>query len=233
MQISEQLSSLSWEFQWLDRNTAVSADLLEQLLQVCEDGFGTPAADWRDGTLEKLGASTVLGKLLDAAGRLYGFVFYSAPAQPLLGSHLLWEDGICMVKAVQQKGYPRRAISKVAELFPERRFYWLGCRTQNPAMMLRYAKFGKLYPFDESYDSPDGQVIMNFLLNYIEEVKTTHRCGKLDTTSGICNRFYSQGRLGDYPVNLEKAARFEDQLKVWGFQREFGDAIVLTSLITQ
>jgi hypothetical protein len=233
MLMSEQLPSLSWDFQWLDRNTAVSAELLAQLLHVCEDGFGTPAAEWRDGTLEKLAASTILGKLLDAAGQLHGFVFYSAPAQPLLGSHLLWEDGICMVKAVQQKGYPRQAIAKVAELFPERRFRWLGCRTQNPAMMLRYAKFGKLYPFDETYDSTDGRVIMDFLLNYIEEVKVTNQCGKLDRKSGICAKFYPQGRLGNYPVDLEKAAKLENQLQDWKFQREFGDAIILTSLLTQ
>lgn len=100
-------------------------------------------------------------------------------------------------------------------------------------MMVRYSRFGKLFPFDELYDSSDGQVVMDFLLNHISEVKTTHQRQKLNRVNGVCTQLYPQGRLGDYVVDLEKTAIFEKQLQDWGFQREQGDAVILMSALVQ
>ncbi|GAB4210342.1 MAG: hypothetical protein Fur006_70750 [Coleofasciculaceae cyanobacterium] len=229
MLYKEPLPSLDWEFQQLDKSAEISDELLDQFLQVCVDGFGFESDDWMNDNREKLATSTILGKLLDDKGQLYGISFYSAPAVTLSDSHILWEDGICLVKAAQHQGYSQQAIIKAFNFFPERQFNWLGCRTQNPAMMMRYARFGNLFPFDQLYDSVDGQPIMEFLLEHIAEVQTTYQRGKLNTVNGVCNQLYPQGRLGDYWVNLDKAAHFERQLQDWEFQRDRGDAVILVS----
>jgi hypothetical protein len=233
MSQKELLPALSWEFQRLDKGAEISDELLGQFLQVCVDGFGFESVDWMHDNQEKLATSTILGRLLDNQGKLYGIAFYSAPAVTLDNAHILWEDGICLVKPAQNQGYSQKAIAKAASLFPERQFNWLGCRTQNPTMIMRYSRFGELFPFDKLYDSADGQPVMEFLLEHIAEVRTTHQRGKLNTVNGVCTQLYPQGRLGDYLVNLEKAAQFEKQLQSWEFQRERGDAVILVSSLVE
>lgn len=233
MYSKEPLPNLSWEFQRLENSAEIPDILLDQLLQVCVDGFGLESSDWLNDNREMLSTSTLFGRLMDKQDQLYGIAFYSAPLELLHNFHVLWEDGICLVKALQHKGFSRKAIAKATSFFPERKFNWLGCRTQNPAMMVRYSRFGKLFPFDELYDSSDGQVVMDFLLEYVSEVKTTHQRQKLNTVNGVCTQLYPQGRLGDYVVDLEKAAIFEKQLQDWGFQREQGDAVILVSALVQ
>jgi hypothetical protein len=229
----ESIPSLDWEFKHLENGAEIPDEVLGQFLRVCVDGFGFESDDWMYDNQEKLATSTILGRLLDNQGQLYGIAFYSAPAVTLGDSHVLWEDGICLVKLAQHQGHSRSAITKAASLFPERQFNWLGCRTQNPAMIMRYSKFGKLFPFDELYDSTNGQPVMDFLLEHIAEVQTTHQRGKLNTTNGVCTQLYPQGRLGDYRVDLEKAAQFEEQLQCWGFERERGDAVILVSSLVE
>ncbi|MGV0029059.1 hypothetical protein [Phormidesmis priestleyi] len=233
MSQKELLPNLDWEFQRLDNGAEISDGLLDQLLQVCVDGFGLKSNDWVNDNREMLSTSTLFGKLTDDQGYLYGIAFYSAPDMNLGDSHILWEDGICLVKELQHKGFSRKAIAKAISLFPERQFNWLGCRTQNPAMMMRYSKFGRLFPFDKLYDSADGQPIMEFLIEHIAEVRTTYQRGKLNTINGVCTRLYPQGRLGDYLVDLERAAQFEKQLQSWEFQRARGDAVILVSSLVQ
>jgi hypothetical protein len=222
-------SSLIWEFQWLDKDAETQDQLLGCFHQVCIDGFGFESDNWINNIRKKLATSTILGSLQDNQGQIYGIAFYSVPAVTLGDSHIVWEDGICLVKAVQHQGYSQKAIKKAVSLFPERRFSWLGCRTQNPAMMMRYSKLGKLFPFNKLYSSEDGQPIMEFLLEHIAEVQTTYQRGKLNTVNGVCTQIYSSGRLGDYQVNLKNAAQFEQQLQAWEFQRDRGDAVILVS----
>jgi hypothetical protein len=230
MSYPKQLLSLNWKFQRLDESVKVSDELLEQCLQICVDGFGFESDDWMKNNREKFATSTIFGKLLDAEGKLYGISFYSAPVVTLSGFHVLWEDGICLARAAQNQGYAQQVIGGATSFFPARQFKWVGCRTQNPTMMMRYANFGdQLFPFDELYDSEAGQTIMAFLLEHIAEVQTTHQCGKLNLINGICTQLYPQGRLGDYCVDLEKVAGFEAQLQAWEFQRERGDAVILVS----
>jgi hypothetical protein len=229
MSQKEPLPNLIWEFQRLDNSVEISDKLLDQFLQICVDGFGFESDEWVNDIRKKMATSNILGRLLDEQGQLYGIAFYSSPAVTLGDSHILWEDGICLVKSVQHSGYSRKAIEQAASLFPDRQFNWFGCRTQNPAMMMRYAKFGKLFPFNELYDSSDGQIIMDFLLEHIAEVQTTHQHGKINTINGVCTQLYPQGQLGDYCVDLEKATMFEKQLQSWKFQRQEGDAVILVS----
>jgi hypothetical protein len=225
--------TLSWEFQQLDGNAEIPDSLVEQCSRVCIDGFGLKAGDWADGNREKLSQSKLFGRLVGNGEKLYGIAYYSVPDARINNSHILWEDGICLVKSVQHKGCSWQAITKAASLFPDRQFNWVGCRTQNPAMLMRYSRFGRLFPFDELYNTSDGQTVMDFLLQHIAEVQTTHQQGKLNTVNGVCTELYRQGRLGDYSVKLNGAGFFEKQLQDWGFQRERGDAVILVSSLVQ
>ena len=229
MSQKEALPALRWEFNSLDGSAKISDDLIEQCSKVCADGFGLKTHDWIESNRKKLSQSTIFGRLVSDKKDLYGIAYYSAPDTQLVDSYILWEDGICLVKAVQHRGYSQKAIAEFVSLFPERQFKWLGCRTQNPSMMIRYSKLGKLFPFDELFDSVDGQRIMGFLLEHIVEVQTTYQRGKLNIINGVCTRHYTQGRLGDYLIDIEKANLFEKQFQSWGFQREQGDAVILVS----
>ena len=160
---------------------------------------------------------------------MIGFAFYSIPVSTLLGSHLLWEDGICLVKAAQGKGYSFKAIEQVVHIFPDRQVSWIACRTQNPALVKRYSRLGRTFPFNELYDTDDGKKIMNFLLNNFDEIQAANQAGKLNQTTGICTEIYPQGKLGDYPVNFDSFIIIEKQLEDWVFCREKGDAIIIVS----
>lgn len=225
---TELIPNLNWEFQMLYNDAEVSSELLTQCLLVCVDGFGMESSDWVNDNHELFSTSTIFGRLLDEQEKLYGIAYYSIPAVPLSNnSYILWEDGICLVKSAQNKGYSKDAIKRATSLFPERQFNWFGCRTQNPNVMSRYSKMGRLFPFDELYNSPTGQIIMEFLLENILEVRTTYQTGKLNIEDGICTKLYPQGRLGDYLVDLGKVKAFEDWLQKRSFHREQGDAVIL------
>lgn len=222
-------SNLVWEFQHLNNNAEDLDDIIGKCKEVCTNGFGLQAHSWASENRSKLSKSTIFGRLVDKTKNFYGIAYYSVPDVTLAGFHFLWEDGICIVKSLQGKGYSQKAIKKAASLFPEHKFYWLGCRTQNPAMLMRYSKFGKLFPFDKHYDTPEGKLVMDFLLAHIAEVQTMYHNGKLNTVNGVCTEIYPPGGLGNYSLKINGAKIFEQQLEDWGFQRDRGDAVLVVS----
>jgi hypothetical protein len=112
-----------------------------------------------------------------------------------------------------------------------REFGWVGGRTQNTKVLLRYSRLGRLFPFDQPYDEGTGKAVMTFLVRNIDEVREIG--DGLNHKTGICQNVYPEGRLGDFRESIPEAERFERQLQVWGFQRENGDAIVAVAKLRQ
>jgi hypothetical protein len=231
MSLKEPGNEYVWQFQRLDRNVEIADKVVKELHQVCVKGFGLDSDEWATDNRLMLSQSTILGRLLNQQRKVFGIAFYSAPDVFLDGTHFLWEDGICLVKEAQRKGYSWTAIEQAVKMFPERIFGWVGCRTQNPAMFLRYAKLGKTFPFDELYDTVNGERVMNFLLENIAEVQEVSALNNLNRRNGICTEVYPQGRLGDYSIELDGAEPFEKQLKQWEFQRDTGEAVLIVSCL--
>ncbi|HBL14947.1 MAG TPA: hypothetical protein DD379_26850 [Cyanobacteria bacterium UBA11162] len=224
-----------WSFQIIDgnRDIAKDANLLKEFHQVCVDGFGLESDDWNTDNISMLLYSTLLGRLFSGSGRLCGIAYYSVTEKQLDGTYLLWEDGICLRKEVQGKRYSLAAIQGAIKMFPSRNFGWLGCRTQIPKMFSRYQKIGKIFPFNEDYNTPIGKRVMEFLLQNISEVQDVEKEKKLNKTNGVCSEIYPQGRLGDYKTGIEGTTEFEKKLEQWNFQRAHGDAVILVARFPQ
>jgi hypothetical protein len=231
MSLGELGSDCVWQFQQLDRNMKIADEIVEEFHQVCVSGFGSESQEWTPNIKLKLSQSTILGRLVNPQEKVCGIAFYSAPDLLFDGTHFLWEDGICIVKELQGNGYSWAAIEQVAKIFPERTFRWVGCRTQNPAMFLRYAKLGKAFPFDELYNTPSGKRLMSFLIENFVEVQEVDVSTQLNRDNGIFSAIYPQGKLGDYRTELGGTDAFEKQLGQWGFQRNRGDAVLIVSCL--
>jgi hypothetical protein len=92
--------------------------------------------------------------------------------------------------------------------------------------MRTYCKFGHAFPFGEDYSTPNGQAAMSFLREQVREVRDVPS-SSLDLICGIARGIYRQGRLGNYPVNIENTSDIEQQLTAWGFDRDRGDAVII------
>jgi hypothetical protein len=216
---------LNWDFHFLDHS--IDIKILHQCNIVCADGFGGSSYDWEESNKEKLLSSTIFGKLTDNQGDIYGIAYYFIPDDLIFNSHLIWEEGICLMHYVQGQGHAKKAVEKAMSLFPDFKFQWLCCTTQNPSMFIRYSKYGKkLFPFDELYETSNGKLLMDFLCKHMKNLKEIDR-NTLNVSNGICKSFYEHGKLGDYLTDLPGAERFDEKLQEWGFQRESGDAIIM------
>jgi GNAT superfamily N-acetyltransferase len=159
----------------------------------------------------------------------YGYALYTVPSVPLgNGTYLLWEDAICLRKSMQGSGAPRELFAAITKRSRHQPIGWIGGRTQNPRVMRTYRKFGHAFPFAEDYSTPDGQAIMSFLREQVREVRDVPTTS-LDLACGIARGIYRQGRLGDYPVNVENTSDIEQQLTSWGFNRDRGDAVIVAA----
>ncbi len=215
-----------WKF--YQQGDRLQSNLPSIIQQIYMDGFGLK--DGRGWTLDsisnRLQKTTLLGLLTDNNQKPCGYAMYSVPDDLLQGTSMLWEDAICLRKTAQILGQGTRVLRLACGMFPGRQFGWLGGRTQNPAVIKRYAKWGSVLPFSSAYDTPDNQLVMNYLRLHIAEVRDVKH---VDRVYGICRSVYSEGRLGDYPVDIEGAAEFETKLSSWGFDRDHGDALIAVS----
>jgi hypothetical protein len=218
-------SMYQWNFQCLQGVTEFECDILKEIHQIFLEGFGLPAGWSFDGIKNRLQKSTLLGLLSDGR-KIVGYSIFSVPNIPLQGKYLLWEDSICLRKQIQGKNLSVEAIKGAMNSFPNKQFGWVGGRTQNPIILKRYAKFGKLFPFDATYSDGEGKILMEYLLHNVAEVKEVKQ---IDLCTGICRNFYSEGRLGDYSIAIEKIEQFEKQLRNWNFNRHRGDCIIVVS----
>jgi hypothetical protein len=218
---------MAWNFHFLDHSIEIDNNILYQCNMVCADGFGGSPCDWEESNKEKLSSSTIFGKLTNNQGNIYGIAYYFIPDDLILDSHLIWEEGICLMHSVQGQGHAKKAVERAMSLFPSFKFQWLCCTTQNPSMFIRYSKYGKkLFPFDELYETSEGKSLMNFLCKHIKNLKKID-INTLNISNGICKSFYEHGKLGNYLVDLPGAKIFDKNLQEWKFQRELGDAIIM------
>ena len=221
-------SNCVWQFHHL-RDLEPDDALTESMHKIFLDGFGLKEG-WSIGGIKKaLMRSTILGLLVDPKGNTWGYAMYTIPDEPLMGTYFLWEDAICLKKDAQGKGFSSIVWGMILSFYSNRKFGWVGGRTQNPLIIKRYSNFGTLFPFDFTYAQSDGKLIMDFLCQHIAEVRDVEYLKK---ETGICRRVYSEGRLGDYPIPSEKdILKFEKRLSDWNFQRENGDAIVVVAKV--
>lgn len=221
-------NKLEWKFDFLGDEFDVNDTVIHQCNIVCANGFGGSENDWDEENKRKLEKSTIFGRLIDDNEVVYGIAYYFIPDDLIFNSHLIWEDGICLMHSVQGKGYAKKAVEKAMSIFPSFKFQWLCCTTQNPSMFIRYSKYGKkLFPFDELYETSEGKLIIDFLCKHIKNLKKIDR-NTLNVSNGICKSFYEDGKLGNYLADLPGAERFDKKLQEWGFQRESGDAIIMS-----
>lgn len=221
----KQKPQFSWSFQTLEKPDEISDELLRQISQTFADGFGLRNGWKLDSIRYALRRSDILGLLVGENGEVGGYAFYSAPNDKMLNSYLLWEDAICIKKHLQGYKFASRSLLESAcKAFNNREFGWVGGRTQNSLVLLRYSRMGMIFPFDAMYNSETGQTIMDFLVSHIDELKEAAE--RLESVTGICRQIYPEGKLGDYDDQLPGTEQIERQLAEWGFRRDNGDAIV-------
>jgi hypothetical protein len=217
-----------WSFINLREAQDIPAGLVPVLRQIFADGFGLSTLWQEEDAQHALTRSTILGLLQNSTRQIGGYAFYTLPEAPLSGSHLIWEDAVCLRKSLQRQGYAgHKLFAGIREYLNERTIGWLGGRTQNPIVMRRYARFGKTLPFDALYD--EQPQVMSYLIEHIAEAQSAQQ--RMDKRTGICQQVYPEGRLGDYPTDVPGTEKYQILLKSWGFSPERGDAvIVLTHL---
>ncbi|HEY0377208.1 MAG TPA: hypothetical protein VGC87_09640 [Pyrinomonadaceae bacterium] len=223
----------AWYFQGPEGQRDFDDIFLDSIHQVYLEGFGKSEGWSIEGIRETVMTSDILGFLRNGEGEIFGYAFYTVPSSSLDGTHILWADSICLKKGVQKKGLTTGLTKKAAKVFPERKFGWIGGRTQNPLVMRKYSKLGTVFPFSASYDTDEGKLVMDYLLKHIKEVFEVYEEQRLELTNGICRKVYRGGRLGDYPTAIDGTEAFEKQLLNWNFKRDNGDAIIIVSHLYQ
>jgi hypothetical protein len=219
-----------WSFINLQEVQDAPAELILVLRQIFADGFGLTTLWQEEDAQHALTRSTILGLLQNPTGQIGGYAFYTLPEAPLLGSHLLWEDAVCLRKSLQGQGYAgHKLFACIREYLNDRTVGWLGGRTQNPIVMRRYARFGETLPFNALYD--EQPQVMNYLIEHIAEVQSAQQ--RMDKRTGICRQVYPEGRLGDYPTDVPGTEKYQDLLKSWGFSPERGDAVVVLTHLNE
>lgn len=226
------ISDYEWRFETSKRPWGYDEGFLKSIHMVYLDGFGK-SEGWSLKGIEAVITRSSVRAFLSKREEVIGYAFYTVPARTLDGTHLLWENAICLKKDAQRNGLTTGIIEKVVRLFPNKKFGWIGGRTQNPLVFKRYSDLGKIFPFDAQYDTEDGKQIMDFLLKHINQAQDSSDKRLLDLSNGICRRAYPDGRLGDYSTDVVGAEAFEKQLLDWGFKRESGDAVLVVSRLSQ
>jgi len=228
---------MNWEvITHVPRQTDVKC-LAEQIIDAFHDGFGLA---WRpdgwsaDQAVAMINRCDIVQVLTDGVwptARIEGYACYVCPP-PVIANrgHLLWEDGICIRKPHQSSGLSsaafRNALAAAGKL--GRNVHWVGGRTQNPIVMMRYSKWGTLFPLDESYETDPGALLMAFLIENIREVGDPDADGRLDRPTGLIRGAYAEGKLGDYGIpNDPRVVKWEMRLAANGFDRNRGDAVAL------
>ena len=202
---------------------------LKSIHQVYLNGFGKTEGWSLEGINASLLRSSIRAFLMKN-DEIVGYAFYTVPSVTLDGTHMLWENAICLKKGAQKQGLTRGIIERVVKLFPSKKIGWIGGRTQNPLVFKRYSELGKMFPFHVRYDTDDGKQVMAFLVEHIRQAKTfSGAAAFLDQASGICRNAYADGRIGDYSTEVPGAEAFERQLLEWGFNRDNGDAVLVVS----
>lgn len=229
---------MEWQTLFPKSETIDADSLGKKIVDVFYDGFGLPYNPDRSWSAPEAAAMVrrcdMVGVLVDKRWQeaiICGCACYVMPEEPVVNAlHLIWEDGICIRKP-QQGGRWSKPIFELALSTAKqmgRHVGYIGGRTQNPVVMHRYSKFGKLFPFDSRYTTSQGRRVVEFLVGNIWEAQA----GEFNPESGIFRGAYKEGRLGDYPIpETDEVRRWEMLLMKDGFDRNNGDAVAVVARV--
>jgi hypothetical protein len=213
--------------------------LAGQIIDAFHDGFGLPwredgwSVDQAAAMVERCDVVQVLTDGGVSNDGIEGYACYVCPHPAITDQgHLLWEDGICIRKPHQASGFSNVAfkIALAAAGKLGRNVRWIGGRTQNPVVMMRYSKWGNMFPLDASYKTDAGAALLAFLIENIREVGDPDAEARLDRKTGVIRRAYSEGKLGNYAIpNNPHVAKWESWLATNGFDRDRGDAVAIVA----
>lgn len=212
----------SWHFQILNDKENFDPELVEQVRDTFADSFAMACSTQE--TVDRLKESQMLGLLKDETGRVCGCSLAIVPSTPFEDKYLVWGNGGFLRKTIQDKMLWLQMLGKITELFPERTFGWLGCRTQNPIIVRIYSSFGMVYPFQAKYSEGEGGTLLDYL---IENIPQLSHISNLNRDTGICRAVYSIGRMGDYQLNPN--GKIEQQLAAWDFNYDNGDCVIIVA----
>lgn len=203
-------------------------EVIGQIKSIFRDGFDTER-DWLEEKIRlRLSRATVIGLLQTQNGPPAGYAIYSSPDEKFDDRFVLWEDGVCVRRALQGQGLTTRLLWNICH-FMGRDFGWFGGDTQNPLVYKRYARLGRLFPIDAPFTTTQGKRLLRFLLANVLQVRD--RIKELDVMSGRLKGIYREGRLGRYPIGVAGAESFEEYLELHSIDRERGDALLLVAEI--
>jgi hypothetical protein len=214
----------------------VNASTIQHIQGIFRDGFSNEK-DWPEERIrERLNAASVIGLLKVGDAAPCGYAIYSSPDRALGGKFVLWEDSICLRQALQGKGLsprPRQLVRELSTLLG-REFGWLGGDTQNPVVYKRYKSLGRVFPIDAAFTGEPGQGLFQFLEDHVPQVKTRKKyLDKKNKESGVLKKIYTEGRLGQYTIDVAGAEPFEEYLTQYNVSRENGDALLLVAEIRE
>ena len=221
-----------WNFRVLNQENSIDDEIVKNIQNIFINGFGLKNG-WNKKSIEtRLLNSTILGLLTNKTNEIFGYVIYDIPKKLFENKHFLWTSSMCIVKELQGKGFSKQAFKDLNHFiksnneYKNYQFGWIGGRTQNPIVIKKYQQYERIYPFNFTYESSEGQKIIEYIINNINEIKHVQH---LTLKYGICHKVYNSGKLGDYSVNIKTMNELEKQLKNWGFNRNNGDSIIVTS----
>src|SRR5688572_24372609 len=200
---------VEWHCRLLSPSDALDRVLVQQVYDVFRGAFGFEPSKGLDSIRYRLRNSNVLALLRDQSGDARGFVFYSVPSVPLGGTYFLWGDGMALMPEMQGKGLTHGFIDRVCSLFPGRSFQWTGGRTQNPIMFRWHAKSAQVFPFDRTYDDPEGRQVLRFLREHVPEVR---EASSIDNVTGIWRGAYRWTYSQEYLARVRANEPFEERL---------------------
>jgi hypothetical protein len=212
------LGDLTW--QGFDvRSLPTSNSFYKNISKITNDGFGIKMNFEKQAIRQTVEASThayLLYHETNQSRRIVGFTFLKV---------LPGEDGsivelskVCLAKRAQKRG--QSSILKNAIIF-DFDVSILTAKSQNTSVMHLIRKGDQVcFPFDKSYDTNQGQQVLDILSR--NTLFTNADSQVFDMQSGVIQARYG-GRLGDHQVA-------GDSKYSAGLNRDRGDAYLITSL---
>jgi len=217
---------MNWEFFNLRTPQNFDDAFLNKVRNVYVDGFYNGNYQKDDTPFKSLSKrlqqSTDLAILCDnIEGDFFGYALFTIPKKLFEDKGIIWQDSICVNKALQNQGYTKQVYQLIKQKNPH--VLLLGGRTQNPAIVKSFCKIGKAFPFDELYSTEKGKRLFNFLKENINEVRES--IGINESTGIVTGKYGS--RLGDYSNDWNGVEWQAEFLKSNSFNQEAGDAVVI------
>lgn len=212
----------------------IVSDYAEEIQSVVGEAF---AGTSKRPTLEIEGllkTSDIVGLITSSSG-IDGVVSISVPDSPLLGQRMIWVNKVALTPAFQQKEIGTSVLlNDLQTFFPEERIGFLGCMTQNPALINKYTAFtGTTFPTQAWYSDPVGTRILSYLYCEVSQFQeriqnTKNRDINIDSVHGIIHCPYQTNIVP--PSSRERfkmPSKHIERLLEVGFNPDQGDAVIL------